>query len=234
MKSEFHLPLSSCTHLLPLVSLLFFEFTFFLWAFLSQGLCTSSWNSRQQDAALACSQWISPQRGEAALRRPLSAHFQITCYIMNLLFPVSVLLDSPVRAEIFVCLAYSILRARNKLYTWESLVVSIESKPKGWIKIRKPHLKQYFLQCGPWTCSFSITWDIVSNANSWASLILLIWKWKAVVWVLSTSGDWHWVNLENLSATEHYWEFSILSLLHYCLSRRQEEKSCDTYIQHLH
>ena len=167
----YHSPLAHT--LLPLVSLFFFKFTFFLWAhFYLRAFALPLWNSLHQDAYTGLLWWIlSPQRGEHT-KSPLSAHF--SNHLLHFEFIISCqlsFLDSPVRAEIFVCLAYSfILRPRKKRYTWKSLQQCLLNPClKVGSESRKPHLKQYFLQCGPWTCNFSITWEIVSNAYSWAS-----------------------------------------------------------------
>lgn len=174
IQSEFHLPLSSCTHpsATSLLAFLRIHFFFFEHISVSGPLYFPFGTLISKMLTLACSDGYYLLREVNALREASICPFFKSPVTLWIYYFLSVsFLDSPVRAEIFVCLAYSfILRARKKLYTWESLQQCLLNPSlKVRLESRKPHLKQYFLQCGPWTCSFRITSEIFSNAHSWAS-----------------------------------------------------------------
>ena len=158
---------------LPLVSLLFFEFTFSLNTFLSQGLCTSS----LELSSPRCLHWlvlmdIIFSREVNALRESSICPFFKSPVTLWISYFLSVsFLDSPVRAEILSVWLTALFSELERSFTHGSHSSSGLLNPclKVGSESRKPHLKQYFLQCGPWTYSFGITWEIVSKANYWAS-----------------------------------------------------------------
>ena len=68
-------------------------------------------------------------------------------------------LDSPVRAEIVSVWLTALFSELERSFKHGSHSSSGLLNPclKVGSESRKPHLKQYFLQCGPWTYSFGIT-----------------------------------------------------------------------------